>query len=39
MDPATRSNVIGRLQPGQSQTEVARQLNFHQNTISQFDSE
>ena len=33
LDPAAR-NVIGRLQTRQSQTEVARQVNVHQSTIS-----
>ena len=33
LDPAAR-NVIGRLQTRQSQTEVARQVDVHQSTIS-----
>ena len=34
LDPATRNIVIGRLQTGQSQHEVARTLNVNQSTIS-----
>ena len=34
LDPATRNIVIGRLQAGQSQHEVARTLNVNQSTIS-----
>ena len=34
LGPATRSNIIGRLLAGKSQTEVDRQFNIHQNTIS-----
>jgi DNA invertase Pin-like site-specific DNA recombinase len=33
LGPATRNNVIDRLQAGQSQTEVARQFNVQQSTI------
>ena len=33
LDPATRNNVIGRLQGGQSQTEVDRQFKVHQCSI------
>ena len=33
LDPATRNNVIGRLQGGQSQPEVDRQFKIHQSTI------
>ena len=31
--PATRNNIIDRLQAGKSQSEVVRQFNIHQNTI------
>jgi transposase len=34
LDPATHNNTTDRLQTGQSQTEVARQFNVHQSTIS-----
>lgn len=34
LDPASRNIVIGRLQAGQSQIEVARQFNIHQSSIS-----
>jgi hypothetical protein len=33
LDPATRNIVIGRLQAGQSQNEVARTVNVDQSTI------
>ena len=33
LDPATRNNAIGRLQGGQSQTEVDRQFKVHQSSI------
>ena len=33
LDPATRNNVIGRLQGGQSQPEVDRQFKVHQSRI------
>jgi transposase-like protein len=34
LDPATRNIVIGRLQAGQWQNEVARTLNVNQSTIT-----
>ena len=34
LDPATHNNTTDRLQTGQSQTEVSRQFNVHQSTIS-----
>lgn len=34
LDPATWNNVIGRLQPGVSQVDVARTVNVSRSTIS-----
>ena len=36
LDPFPRNNVICRLQAGQTHTEVARQFNVYQSTISRF---
>jgi uncharacterized protein (DUF433 family) len=36
-DPATRNNVISRLQDGQSQAEVAQQFNFTRAQFHAFD--